>query len=143
MLEVKDEARQGINKKAQKAYLESQVRSAGTVELQQLLYEGLIRNILTGKSHLEAEDWEDAHRDLSRAKRIVNYLLNSLRPEGGEISKQLRRLYAFCFDRISRAILERQASHLEGVLPVVQELSGAWSDLSQKQDHGPVGGDAA
>jgi len=143
MLEIKENARQGLGRKAQRAYLENQVRGASTMELQQLLYEGLIRNILTGKSHLESENWEAAHEDLSRAKRIVNYMLNSLRPEGGEISKQLRRLYAFSLDRISRAILEHKTEHLDGVLPVVQELAGAWAELSQKVGPAHGGGDAA
>lgn len=143
MLKLKEGARPSLSKKAQSAYLENQIRGAGNTELQQLIYEGLIRNILSGKSHMENEAWESAHIDLSRAKRIVNYLLSTLKPEGGEITKQLRRLYAFCFERISRAILERQASHLDGVLPVVQELAGAWAELAQTQDHGPDGGDAA
>ncbi len=118
-------------REARQAYMENQVLDADPEKLLLLLYEGLTRFVLAGKQNLEAGNWEEAAKSLGKARRIVNYLIQLLRPEGGDISRHLRRLYAFCFDHISRAILEQDPELLEGVLQVVRELSGAWNELAQ------------
>ncbi len=118
---------------ARQAYMENQVLDADPQDLLILLYEGLTRFILAGKHNLEDENWEEAAKNLGRARRIVSYLIQLLRPEGGDISRHLRRLYAFCFDHISRATLEKNPELLDGVLQVVRELTGAWNDLAKMQ----------
>jgi len=118
---------------ARKVYLENQVRESNPEQLLQLLYEGLTRFLLVGKTNLEKKDWEDAARNLGRARQIVNYLIQLLRPEGGDISRHLRRLYAFCFEQISLAILEQSPDRIEGALKVVGELSSAWNELARKE----------
>lgn len=125
-------------KDARKIYLETQVRDSNPEQLLQLLYEGLTRFLLAGKSNLEKQNWEEGARNLGRARQIVNYLIQLLRPEGGDISRHLRRLYAYCFEHISLAILEQSPERIDGVLKVVRELSSAWNELAlrgpKKQD---------
>ncbi|MCP4548734.1 MAG: flagellar export chaperone FliS [bacterium] len=131
--------------KARRAYLENRVRGADQQELLVMLYEGLTQNVMAGEKHLRAQEWEPAHDALVRSRRIVTYLLNSLREEGGDITKQLRGLYGFCFENIGRANLEKNPEVLAGVLDVINELSGAWRDLaaqnSELQEAVPVGAD--
>ncbi len=123
-----------IARDARQAYLENQVRDSDPEQLLQLLYEGLTRYVLAGKVNLEKENWEEAAKSLGRARRIVNYLIQLLRPEGGDITRHLRRLYAFCFDRISHSILEKNPELLDGVLQVLGELSGAWNELARMKN---------
>ncbi len=122
--------------RARRAYLQSRVQGADTQDLLVMLYEGLLQNVIAGERCLEAEDWEGANEALGKARRIVTYLSNSLRDEGGEISGHLRRLCTFCFENIGRANLEKNPSRLAGVLAVLRELSGAWSNLAKKQGAG-------
>jgi len=126
------------DKEARFAYLENQVRDSDPEQLLQLLYEGLIRLLLAGQSDLEEERWEEAAGNLGKARRIVNYLIQLLQPRGGDISRHLRRLYAFCFDRISQSIIQGSPEMLDGVLQVVRELSGAWNELTCKSNEGKV-----
>ncbi len=111
-----------------------------------MLYEGLTQNVMAGEKHMRAEEWEAAHDALVKSRRIVTYLMNSLREEGGDITKNLRSLYAFCFERIGKANLEKKPDELPGVLKVVNELSGAWRDLAAQntelQEAVPVGAPA-
>ncbi len=117
--------------RAQKAYLANRVQGADPQELLVMLYQGLQQGVRAGKIALENKIWDDAHAELAKARRIVTYLTNSLRPEGGEITERLRQLYGFCFENIGRASLEQDPTLLDGVLKVVQELTGAWSELAK------------
>ena len=120
--------------RAQRAYLESRVLGADPLELLVMLYEGLQQSLLLGEQSLRARDWETAQEALSKARRIVTYLSQSLRPEGGEITGRLRSLYAYCFENIGRASLEKDPEPLKDVQEVVSRLAGAWQALLQKQN---------
>jgi len=121
-----------MGRDARRVYLETQVRGSNPQQLLQLLYEGLTRYLLAGRASLEERRWEEAARNLGKARNIVSYLIQLLRPEGGDISRHLRRLYAFCFENISLAILEQSPDRVDGVLKVVRELSSAWNELARK-----------
>lgn len=131
-----------INARAQRAYLENRVQGADPEELLLILYQGLLQSIRAGQYALEDEVWDEAHAELSKSRRIVTYLTNSLRTEGGEISDRLRQLYGFCFENIARASLEKKPALLDGVVNVVKELIGAWSDLIRVQDLTARGGES-
>jgi flagellar secretion chaperone FliS len=122
--------------RAERAYLENRVRGANPQELLVILYEGLLKSVLGGKRALEGNVYDEAHAELSRARRIVTYLTNSLQEEGGEITVNLRQLYGFCFENIGRANLEKKPELLDGVVNVVKELTGAWTDLARMQKQG-------
>jgi flagellar secretion chaperone FliS len=124
--------------KARRAYLESKVQGADPQELLVMLYDGLLKNVMAGQQALHDKEWETALDTLVKARRIVTYLTNSLRPEGGDITDQLRSLYAFCFYNIGRANLQKDPEPLTGVLKVVRELSSAWVDLA-KMKHSDQG----
>lgn len=123
--------------RAEKAYLANRVQGADPQELLVMLYQGLQQSVRAGKAALENKIWDDAHAELSKARRIVTYLTNSLRPEGGEITERLRQLYGFCFENIGRASLEQDPTLLDGVIKVVQELTGAWSELARGEKIDP------
>lgn len=124
--------------RAQRAYQESRIRGADPQELLAILYEGLLQSVRDGQHALREQRWEDAQLALSKARRIVTYLSNSLREEGGEITKQLRPLYAFCFENIGRASLEQVPGLLDGVIKVVGELSGAWAAIARDGQPSPA-----
>lgn len=117
--------------RAQRAYAECRVRGADPQQLLALLYDGLLQSVRAGQRALQEKQWEEAQVALSKARRIVTYLSQSLRPEGGEITERLRPLYAYCFEGIGRASLEQRPELLDGVAKVVGELSGAWTALAQ------------
>ncbi len=122
--------------RAERAYLENKVQGANPQELLVILYEGLLKTVLSGKRALEEKAYDEACADLGRARRIVTYLTNSLQEEGKEITVNLRQLYGFCFENIGRANLEKKPELLDGVLNVVKELTGAWTDLAKLQKQG-------
>lgn len=125
--------------RAERAYLENKVQGANPQELLVILYEGLLKTLLAGKKALEGQVYDEAQAELSRARRIVTYLSNSLQEEGGEITVNLRQLYGFCFENIGRANLEKKPELLDGVVNVVKELTGAWTDLARSQKPGGLG----
>lgn len=120
--------------RARRAYQESRIRGADPQQCLAILYEGLLQSTRDGQRALTEQRWEDAQIELSRARRIVTYLSNSLQASGGEITERLRSLYAFCFEHIGRASLEQDPQPLAGVIQVVAELSGAWTALAARSD---------
>ncbi|MDP6419593.1 MAG: flagellar export chaperone FliS [Candidatus Krumholzibacteria bacterium] len=115
--------------KARKAYLDQQTRGASPQDLIRLLLDGLHQKLVAGKNSLEEKHWQDAALELGKARKIVTYLSSTLQPEGGDITLQLSRLYAFCHEQIARANLEKKADLIPPVLGVVMELREAWNCL--------------
>jgi flagellar protein FliS len=133
-----ENAQRAQQQRAQRAYQENRIRGADPQQLLALLYDGLLQSVRAGQRAQREQNWEEAQAALSKARRIVTYLSQSLRPEGGEISERLRPLYAYCFEHIGRASLEQRPELLDGVAKVVGELSGAWTALASSQrESGP------
>ena len=113
------------------AYQQGQVGSADPVRIIVLLYEGALRFI--GQAQVRWSEPAARGTALGRAHRIISELLISLDHErGGEIAENLRRLYNFSLDEITRANLEASARPLDGVVNVLRELLAGWQSIEEK-----------
>jgi flagellar protein FliS len=110
------------------AYLKSAIETASPERLVLALYDGAVTATTRAREALEgARDLEGAHRELVRAQSIVLELRMALDLErGGVIAANLASLYAFCFERLIRANVEKDGAVLEPVLQVLRELRDAW-----------------
>ena len=97
-----------------------------------MLYDGLQKSLGAGERGLREQDYLLATESLAKARRIVTYMTNCLRPEGGEISENLRSLYAYCFDGIGRASLTKDPAILEDVQKIVADLAGAFHHIARE-----------
>jgi flagellar protein FliS len=111
-------------------YQQNAILTASPEKLVKLLYEGAIRNLerarialgdaKTAKSALAGEA-------LGKALGILGELRASLDHQvGGELSRNLDRLYEFGIDRITKANVERSPEALDGVLKVLRSLREGW-----------------
>jgi flagellar protein FliS len=116
------------------SYQRTHVQTADQRMLIVMLYDGLIRFLRKARQKIEARDIEGAHNYLVRSREIVAELLATLKPEkGGAIGENLRRLYAYAFNRIVEANLYKDPGIVEEVIRIMSTLREGWVNLKQAE----------
>lgn len=114
-------------------YQRNAILTASPEKIVKLLYEGAIRNL--EKSKLGLADQKTARspevgQSLSRAMGIIGELRASLdHAAGGEIAKDLDRLYEFSLDQLSQANLMRNNNGVNNTLQVMRTLQEGWNGI--------------
>ncbi|MCU0867843.1 MAG: flagellar export chaperone FliS [Planctomycetes bacterium] len=114
-------------------YQRNAVLTASPEKLVKLLYEGAIKNL--EKSKLGLADAKTARspevgQALSRAMGILGELRASLdHAAGGQIAKDLDRLYEFSLDQLSQANLTRTPTGVTNTLQVMRTLQEGWNGI--------------
>jgi flagellar protein FliS len=112
------------------AYLESRVLAADPVELIHMLYERAISLVSSARASLAAGDIPGRCQAVSQTLAILCELEAALNHEaGGEISKNLRRLYQYMRTRLVTANLNRQDAPLAEVESLLSTLGEAWKGI--------------
>ena len=118
------------------AYRENAILTASPEKIVVLLYEGAIRHL--ERTRLFLTDPKTTHSpqagdSLGKALAIVAELRSALDHQvGGEISKNLERLYEFTEHQITQANLTRTAAPIESGLRVMRTLKEAWDVVVPK-----------
>jgi flagellar protein FliS len=112
------------------AYRRNAILTATPEKLVKLLYDGAIRNLersRVGLADPATRRSAEVGTALSGAIAVLGELRAALDHEvGGEISRDLERLYEFGVDRISQANLSRTPEPVEEALAVLRTLKEAW-----------------
>jgi flagellar protein FliS len=115
-------------------YNQTKIQTSDQLSLIILLYDGLSRFLRKGQRKIFEKDYEGAHHYLTRSRDIVNELLVTLRVEdGNEVAQNLRSLYVFMIGQIIEANLKKDASMVDEVLAVAQNLRDGWTQLKDQQ----------
>ena len=113
-----------------KAYHDTRVLTAPPQELQLMLYDGALRWTGQARLALAAGDREAACGALERARRIVLYLMEGLRPEvAPELCSLVAAAYQFVYGRLVDAGLHASMETLDEAIGVLQGLRSTWADL--------------
>jgi len=115
-------------------YQRTNVNTADQRQLIVMLYDGLLRFLNKARQRIQANDIEGAHNYLVRSREIVAELIATLRPEkGGDIGQNLKRLYAYAFDRIVQANLFKDEAMVEEVIRIMSILREGWISMKSVQ----------
>ncbi|MFN7954402.1 MAG: flagellar export chaperone FliS [bacterium] len=116
-----------------RAYRKTMVTTAEPVELVRLLVDSALRFTSQAQESIRAGRVKEKCEDLSRAGQIVTELMSCLDfRRGGEIALTLESLYIFILQKLTDANVTNDASHLDGVVKVLADLSGAWASISNE-----------
>lgn len=121
------------SERARRSYLENQIGAAAPEEMVLELFSGLLGFCSTAEAKLDENDWAAFVEAVGRARRIVAYLSSSLHRDGGEISEHLRSLYAFCFEHLGKAGLEKDRQALKAVTKVIGEIRDGWQEMLRSE----------
>lgn len=114
-------------------YQRNAILTASPEKLVKLLYDGAIKNL--EKSKLGLADQKTARsaevgNSLGRAMGILGELRASLdHAAGGQIAKDLDRLYEFSLDQLSQSNLTRTTVGVNNTLQVMRTLKEGWDGI--------------
>ena len=117
-----------INSRPQDAYRRQDVLTANSVDLIVMLYDALKKNLVLGKRGIAKNDAEGAHKHLIKAQEIVAALINSL-DMNYQISEDLLAIYEFILRTTQEANVRKDASLLEPLTEIVEDLRSAWDQI--------------
>jgi flagellar protein FliS len=117
-------------------YQRNAVLNASPEKLIQLLYDGAIKHLEKGRIGLadnKTARSADVGQALGKAMGILGELRASLdHAAGGQIARDLDRLYEFALDQLSQANLNRTPVGVENALRVVRTLKEGWDGVVTK-----------
>jgi flagellar protein FliS len=96
-----------------------------------MLYDGAIKFMKLAIKELEAGNWAAKGQYLNRAQDIINELNAVLDTEaGGEVARNLRRLYLFMNRRLNEANAKRDPHMIQEVVALMEELNQSWKAIA-------------
>lgn len=114
-------------------YLESDVTHADPTRVIVLLYDGAIFRIGQAVQEMGKQNTLASGIALYRALAIIAELRNSLNlEEGGEIARNLDRLYLHMHEELVKGHLARQPEPLERVRTLLTDLNSSWRQVAEQ-----------
>jgi flagellar protein FliS len=116
-------------------YQRNAILTASPEKLVKLLYDGAIKNLEQCKVALNDSTTShspEAGNSISKALGIVGELRASLdQAAGGQVARDLDRLYEFSLDQISQSNATRTTQGVENALQVLRTLKEGWDAVIQ------------
>jgi flagellar protein FliS len=121
--------------KAAKAYLSTQVTTATQGDLLLMLYDTAIKHIKQAKDKIAERDFAAKGISITKAIEIVSELHESLNKEkGGDIARNLSRMYFMCNTRLLQANMEMNPRKLDEVIAILNGLRQAFAQIIPGQE---------
>ncbi|MFP4300879.1 MAG: flagellar export chaperone FliS [Spirochaetaceae bacterium] len=124
------------------AYKETRVKTAGRGRIIVMLYDEAIKQLDSAVELLEqkTKQLDKVNNAITKAQDIIAELMVSLDFEqGGEIARNLFRLYLYFNDELMEANIKKEVDPIRGVRRYLAELRTAWKQI-ESQASGPAGG---
>ena len=114
------------------AYTEAAVLNAGPIELVLKIYEAVIDAVRQARERLDAGDIPARGKAITKAMNGITQLLLSLDFEkGGELSRNLQRLYTYMHRRLLEAHAQQKREAMDEVEALLRKLLGAWQQVAE------------
>lgn len=122
-------------KNAHAQYQTVQVTTTDRGRLLLMMYEGALKFLKQSKAGLEANDIGKFCRFLSKAQAIIAELMNTLDFEkGGQIARDLDRLYDFMLFYLTEANLYRDTKRVQKVIDLLDVVYKAYKVIIERKD---------
>ena len=113
------------------AYRRTEAQSRSPVELVLMLYDGALRFVGEARAAVSRNDISARGEAVSRVLAIVGELQNTLDVDtGGDIARELDRLYSYINTRLLDVSLKRDATALDEVQKLLTTLREGWSQVT-------------
>jgi len=111
--------------------LEVRAYSSSAYELVLVLFDGLLDELNRVHGHIEGKRFELKGKSLEKCLNILNGLKSSLDYEnGGEIVRDLARLYDYCIHRLIDVSVSLSLSGLDEVVHLLGQLRDGWEGVN-------------
>ncbi|MET0518974.1 MAG: flagellar export chaperone FliS [Burkholderiaceae bacterium] len=117
----------------QSVNLNAQTAQASPVQLVLILMDGLLDELARARAHIEARRYELKASSLEKCVGIINGLSSALDMEaGGEVVKNLARLYDYCAERLFRAGVDLNVLIVDEVCTLLTQIRGGWQGVQAR-----------
>ena len=114
-------------------YKQTSITTASRGQIILMLYEGCIKFLRKAVDALQEKNVAEKGMYIGKAQDIINELNNSLNHEvGGDLSKELERLYNYMFDQTTQANIKNDPQALEQVIKLLETLLEGWREAVAK-----------
>ena len=106
------------------------VSSANSVQLIQMLFDGLLESLAATKGHIQNGAIVEKGKSIARASRIVIGLQGALDFErGGDLANNLNELYGYVTRRLLHVNARNDLDALEEIFGLMNEIRSAWEGV--------------
>ncbi len=121
------------------AYQKSQILTADPKRLVLLCYEEAIQSLEFAKTKYLSKEYETKGKAVQKVLDLLNHLRDALDFErGGEIAKQLDRLYGFMIVHLLKSDRERDLKGFSEIAEMLMQLKSAWEEAMHRLPHKPL-----
>ncbi|MBS1959793.1 MAG: flagellar export chaperone FliS [Bdellovibrionales bacterium] len=109
------------------AYRQTAVTTASKEQVMIMLYEGAIKHLKIASESCRKNDLSAKGTAVGKAHDIINELSNSLDfSVGGDVAKNLERLYAFMIDQITQGNISNDVAKFDQARKLLETLLDGW-----------------
>lgn len=124
-------------------YQNVQVTTSNPEKILIMLYDGAINFTKIAIEKLAKGDVAGKGLYIGKTHAIVAELMETLNHEvGGDISRQLQRLYSYLIDELVNANVKNSPAHLENALKIMTSMRDTWveaADIAKKEREAGLG----
>ena len=115
---------------AQAIYLANKVNTASREQLLLITYDVGIKSCKGAENALDVGVFDEANRKIQKAQDVIRELMITLRvEEGGEVAKNLMRLYDFMYLLLVEANVGKERGKITVVREMLEELRATWEEV--------------
>ncbi|MBI5741901.1 MAG: flagellar export chaperone FliS [Nitrospirae bacterium] len=107
----------------------TEVSEADRIKTIAMLYDGAANFTRVARKKLETGDTTGKSLYLGKTSAIVSELSRSLNMEGGDVSRNLKKLYDFMLSSLHKADVKNDIKAIEDVEKVIEILRSAWKEM--------------
>ena len=118
-------------------YKQTSIKTANRGQILIMLYESAIRSLKKAMECMDRKDIPGKGAAILKVHDIVNELTNTLDFEiGGQVAKDLERLYMFMAEQLMKANLENRKEPLQQVQKLMETLLEGWRVAVEQVNRG-------
>ena len=104
---------------------------ADNIKIVSMLYNGAVNFIVKAREKMEVGDSIGKTHFINKTSAIIRELSGSLNMEGGEVARNLKNLYDFVLESLTRADADNNMKALNDAEKVVDILRSAWQEMQE------------
>ena len=121
-------------------YKQNTVTTASREDIMVMLFDGVVKFVKKSKIALENKDYGELHINITKAQNILVEFIDTLDFSANfEIATNLRRLYEYNINLLTRANLKRDMDAMDEALGLLTGLRDTWRkavEIAKKENFG-------
>jgi flagellar protein FliS len=119
-----------MNPNARNAYMNASVNTANPQRLLVMLFDRLVLDVKRGIEAQQAENYDEAGKQLMHAQEIVSELSSSLKVDAWDGGPRLASIYNWLFSELIKANVSRDVTVTESCLSIIEPLAETWREAA-------------